>query len=59
MALGLGIIFAATSLSVHGYDYPILVYVGFLIALVGIALTSFWIWDFLRSKLGLKKNADL
>ncbi|USR02367.1 hypothetical protein [Sphingomonas aerolata] len=56
MIAGLVIIFIATSLSENGSDYSALVYAGFIVSLVGIALTSFVIWDFLRSKLGLKKN---
>jgi uncharacterized membrane protein AbrB (regulator of aidB expression) len=56
IVVGVAIIVAATSSSENGGDYSVLVYIGFIVSLVGIALMSLVVWDFVRSKLGLKRD---
>jgi hypothetical protein len=54
MVAGLGIIGCAVELSDRGHDYPILVYGGFIMSMIGIAILSLLTWDYLREKLSLK-----
>jgi len=52
--VGLAIIFGAVFISHHDMDYPILVYIGYFICLIGISVISVWVMEFVRKLFKLK-----
>jgi hypothetical protein len=51
---GIALIFGSLYISTKGYDYPLIVDIGFIILISGLMIISILFWDFIREKLKLK-----